>query len=148
VFLIEPEGILFLGDIDLSSFGPFYGDAWSNLEDFESSPKRVADIGARTWATFHHVGIIEDPSLFREKLDRFASRIPQRDEAILSYLERPRTVAEMISHRFLYPEHVKEPFVDAIEKRTVAQHLARLESSGRVARTAPEALSATYIRTG
>ena len=34
-FLVEPEGILFLGDIDLSSFGPFYGDAWSDLEDFE-----------------------------------------------------------------------------------------------------------------
>src|SRR4029078_11816086 len=30
VLLIEPEGVLFLGDIDLSGFGPYYGDAWSN----------------------------------------------------------------------------------------------------------------------
>ena len=42
--LVEPEGVLFLGDIDLTGFGPYYGDAWSNLADFERSLARVRDM--------------------------------------------------------------------------------------------------------
>ena len=38
------EDLLYLGDIDLSSFGPYYGDAWSDLEDFERSLARVRDM--------------------------------------------------------------------------------------------------------
>ena len=37
LFHVEPDDVLYLGDIDLSSFGPYYGDAWSSLEDFERS---------------------------------------------------------------------------------------------------------------
>ena len=39
--------MLYLGDIDLSSFGPYYGDAWSDLEDFERSLALVRAIEAR-----------------------------------------------------------------------------------------------------
>ena len=72
VLLIEPEGVLFLGDIDLSGFGPYYGDAWSNLEDFERSLQRVREIEARVWVSFHHAGVIDDRDTFVAKLDRFA----------------------------------------------------------------------------
>src|SRR5882724_1559876 len=34
VLLVEPEGVAFIGDIDLSGFGPYYGDASSSLSDF------------------------------------------------------------------------------------------------------------------
>ena len=30
-------GVFFLSDIDLTGFGPYYGDVWSDLEDFEES---------------------------------------------------------------------------------------------------------------
>ena len=30
-------GVFFLSDIDLTGFGPYYGDVWSDLEDFEAS---------------------------------------------------------------------------------------------------------------
>ena len=42
--VVEPGGIAFIGDIDLSSFGPYYGDAWSSLDDFERSLERCRDI--------------------------------------------------------------------------------------------------------
>ena len=46
-FRVEPDDVLYLGDIDLSSFGPYYGDAWCDLEDFERSPRpRARDRGA------------------------------------------------------------------------------------------------------
>ena len=37
VLLVEPQGIAFIGDFDLSSFGPYYGDASSSLEQFEAT---------------------------------------------------------------------------------------------------------------
>ena len=44
---VEPDGVLYLGDIDLSSFGPYYGDAWSDPEDFERSLALVRTIEAK-----------------------------------------------------------------------------------------------------
>ncbi|MFN2425798.1 MAG: MBL fold metallo-hydrolase [Candidatus Binatia bacterium] len=130
--LVEPEGVLFLGDIDLTGFGPYYGDAWSNLEDFERSLQRIAAIPARVWVSFHHVGVIEDDRVFREKLARFAGRIAERDAAIEQYLAEPRTIDEMVARRFLYPPHASAPFIDAVEKRTIEQHLARAVARNRI----------------
>ena len=45
--LVEPDGFLFLGDIDLTSFGPYYGDLSSSLDDFVSSIARLRDMDAR-----------------------------------------------------------------------------------------------------
>ena len=126
VLLIEPEAVLFLGDIDLSGFGPYYGDAWSNLDDFERSLQRVRDIEARVWVSFHHAGVIEDRQTFVEKLQRFAGKIAERDRNLLDFLKVPRTLREMVAHRFLYPEHADAPFIDAAEERTIQQHLDRL----------------------
>ncbi|MDX2169247.1 MAG: MBL fold metallo-hydrolase [Deltaproteobacteria bacterium] len=130
--LVEPEGVLFLGDIDLTGFGPYYGDAWSNLADFERSLARVRDIPARVWVSFHHAGVIEDRATFDAKLARFAGRIAEREAALLDYLGEPRTLAELVARRFLYPPHAEMAFVDAAERRTIAQHLERLVESGRV----------------
>jgi hypothetical protein len=35
-------GVFFLSDIDLTGFGPYYGDVWSDLEDFERRSRRCA----------------------------------------------------------------------------------------------------------
>ena len=37
------DGVFFLSDIDLTGFGPYYGDVWSDLEDFEASLAKVRD---------------------------------------------------------------------------------------------------------
>jgi glyoxylase-like metal-dependent hydrolase (beta-lactamase superfamily II) len=136
VLLIEPEGVLFLGDIDLSGFGPYYGDAWSSLEDFERSLQRLREIEARVWVSFHHAGIIDDRTTFLTKLDHFAARIAEREAALVEFLSEPRTIADMVRHRFLYRPHVDLPFIDAVEQRTVEQHLDRLLASGLVERCA------------
>lgn len=130
--LVEPEGVLFLGDIDLSGFGPYYGDAWSDLADFERSLARVREIEARIWVSFHHAGVIEDRATFLAKLDRFAGRIAEREAALLDHLAEPRTLDELVRHRFLYPAHAQLSFIDAAERRTIEQHLARLHASGHV----------------
>ena len=135
--LVEPEGVLFLGDIDLTGFGPYYGDAWSNLDDFERSLVRVRDIPARVWVSFHHAGVIEDRATFLAKLARFAARIGEREAALLAFLDAPRTLAELVAHRFLYPPHAQLSWIDAAERRTILQHLERLVGGGRVIECAP-----------
>jgi glyoxylase-like metal-dependent hydrolase (beta-lactamase superfamily II) len=137
--LVEPDGMLFLGDIDLSSFGPYYGDAWSNLGDFERSLARVRDIAARVWVTFHHVGVIEDRAAFLARLDRFTARIAEREQALLAYLAEPRTLAELVAHRFLYPRDAQLTWADGVERRTIEQHLERLTAGGRVERCGEDA---------
>ena len=141
--LVEPEGVLFLGDIDLTGFGPYYGDAWSDLEAFEASMRRVRDIPARVWVSFHHVGVVEERAAFLEKLDRFVDRIQQREAALLTYLNESRTLDDMVAHRFLYPPHAQLSFVDAAERRTIEQHLARMSRDGRVEMCGPDTYRAT-----
>lgn len=135
--LVEPEGVLFLGDIDLTGFGPYYGDAWSDLEDFERSLDLLRHIEARVWVSFHHVGVVEDPELFGSKLSAFAAKIPAREQALLDFVREPRTLDEMVAHRFLYPAHAQAAFIDPVERRTITQHLRRLTGRGAVAEIAP-----------
>ena len=134
VLLIEPEGVLFLGDIDLTGFGPYYGDAWSDLNDFERSLQRIGSIEARVWVSFHHVGVIEQRVLFEEKLSRFTAKIAERDASLLAFLREPRTLAAMVTRRFLYPAHATASFIDAAEERTIEQHLGRLLQRGQIER--------------
>jgi glyoxylase-like metal-dependent hydrolase (beta-lactamase superfamily II) len=132
--LVEPAGVLFLGDIDLTGFGPYYGDAWSNLADFERSLARVRELPARVWVSFHHAGVITERAEFLAKLDRFAGRIAERERALLDFLAAPRSLDEMVAHRFLYPPHAQLSYIDAVERRTITQHLDRFAAHGRVER--------------
>ena len=132
--LVEPEGVLFIGDIDLSSFGPYYGDAWSSLEDFEQSMRRIRDIDARVWVSSHHVGVVEDRATFLDRLERYAARIGERDQALLDFLDTPRQLSEMVAHRLLFPQEFQVPHLDAIERRAITQHLDRLLAQGQIER--------------
>ena len=142
---VEPEAILYLGDIDLSSFGPYYGDAWSDLEDFERSLVKVRAIEARHYATFHHIGVVDRPT-FVERLDRFAAVIADRERRLLAYLaEAPRTLAEIAEHRFVYRKSDPVPFAAPVERRSMSQHLARLVRQGRVHEPSPGRFRADVV---
>jgi glyoxylase-like metal-dependent hydrolase (beta-lactamase superfamily II) len=134
-FAVEPDGFVFLADVDLTSFGPYYGDLSSSLEDFEASVARLREIDARWYGTSHHVGVVEGRQAFTTALDRFTSVIHRRDDVLLELLRRPRTLADVVAHRLVYRPHVRLPFADAVERRTAVLHLARLERRGLVVRT-------------
>ncbi|MGH0036947.1 MAG: MBL fold metallo-hydrolase [Myxococcota bacterium] len=131
----DQGGALYLGDIDLSSFGPYYGDAWSDLGDFERSIARVRSREARFYVTFHHVGVV-DRRVFLERLDRFEAVIGDRERRLLAFLDTPRSLGEIVEHRFVYRPGDAVGFADAVEARSMAMHLERLERAGRVVRVA------------
>ena len=136
-FLIEPDGVMFLADIDLTGFGPYYGDAWSSIDDFERSIDRCREIDARWFVTFHHKGVIEERSALLKLLDDYEAVIERRSDAMLAYLTEPRTLDDMMRHRFVYRPHVRLTFVDAVEHRSAELHLQRFLSRGLVSEVEP-----------
>jgi glyoxylase-like metal-dependent hydrolase (beta-lactamase superfamily II) len=136
-FLIEPEGVMFLADVDLTAFGPYYGDAWSSLDDFERSLARCREIDAHTFVTFHHKGTVHGREELRRLLDDYAAAIERRERAMLDFLREPRTLDDMVAHRFIYRPHVALLFVDAVERRSAELHLERLVRRGLVTSPGP-----------
>jgi len=133
VLLVEPEGVAFIGDIDLSSFGPYYGDATSSLEQFRHTLRAVREVPAKIWVTSHHKGVITDRATFLALLEAYAEKLDRREQAIAAYLgAHPSSLDELVAQRFLYPRGYELDFVDAAERRTTSQHLAALLAAGRV----------------
>jgi glyoxylase-like metal-dependent hydrolase (beta-lactamase superfamily II) len=116
-FLIEPDGFLFVADIDLTSFGPFYGDVGSSLPDFEASMRRCREIDARWYGTAHQKGVIEGATEFSRRLDDFVGVVEKRDATLLAFLHEPRTVEEIAEHRLVYRPHVEGVHVRPVERR-------------------------------
>jgi len=140
---------VYLGDIDLSGFGPYYGDAWSDLEDFERSLERVAEfekLGARHFATFHHIGVLEGEA-FRERFTRFAAVIPQREERLLRFLDEARSLEEIAREHFIYRPESAPGFAHSVELRSMGMHLDRLEAQGRVVASSGPDASKRYTAT-
>ena len=132
VLLVEPGGIAFIGDIDLSSFGPYYGDATSSLAEFRRTLERVKDIPARVWITSHHKGVITERETFLALLKAFGGRLDAREEAIAAHLRNsPSTLEELVAHRFLYSRNVDHVWCADAERRTIWQHLGALVLNGR-----------------
>ncbi len=118
--------VFFLSDIDLTGFGPYYGDVWSDLEDFETSLQRVRAEEADYYVTFHHKGVIEGREAFVELVDAFSAVIGRRHEAMLDFLAEPHTIEEMAAHRFIYRPHVESAFVESVERRSADLHVQRM----------------------
>lgn len=135
VLLVEPHGIAFIGDIDLSSFGPYYGDATSSLAAFRQTLAAIADLPASCWITSHHKGVIRERTEFLRLLKGFTDQIRVREERLLSLLAAgPRTLAALAQARVVYRPEANELWIDSAEERSIAQHLDELILSGRVCR--------------
>lgn len=133
VLLVEPEGVAFIGDIDLTGFGPYYGDASSSLGDFRRSLKSLPDIPAKVWVTAHHRGVYTDRDLFLRDLAAYAAKLDEREQRLLDLITpSPKTLAELVEQRLLYPPGHDSPWVVDAETRSISQHLAELVSDGRV----------------
>lgn len=137
-FLVEPHGVCFVGDIDLTSFGPYYGDHWSDLEDFERAIATVREIDARWFVTFHQKGVVEGRTRFLEMLDAFAAVIGDREARLLQFLAEPRTMDDIAAHGFVYRPQNKPPFADHVERRSMGMHVARLLRDGGVVEVEPD----------
>ena len=131
--LVENVGLAFIGDIDLSGFGPYYGDATSNLADFRRTLAAVARLDARVWVTSHHRAVITDRQQFLDALAAFSAKIDQRRDRLLAMLAPgPQALDDLARQGLLYPPGHDAPWVDFAERRSIGLHLDELIADGRV----------------
>ncbi len=131
--VVESEGVAFIGDIDLTGFGPYYGDATSSLREFRRSLAEVARIDARVWVTSHHRSVITDRSKFLADLAGFAAKIDERSGKLIAYLrDGPQSLDQLVGRRLLYPPGFSLPYVESAERNSIRMHLDELLDQGIV----------------
>ncbi len=131
----ERQGLAFIADIDLSGFGPYYGDATSSLADLRASLKRLPEVEASVIVTGHHRGIYTDRARFLADLAAYADKLDARDDKLLAMLSGgPRDIASLVAERLIYPQDYQELWVEDVERRTIEQHLFSLEAIGSARR--------------
>jgi glyoxylase-like metal-dependent hydrolase (beta-lactamase superfamily II) len=126
-FIFREPGVLFLGDYDLTPFGPWYGDRDSSIQDTIASIKRLKSIPAQTWLTCHETGIFEENP--GDLWDRYLAVIDYRQNRLLDFLSEPRTMANIIDQWIVYgrPRDPRE-FYTLTEGMIMQKHLDLLIS--------------------
>lgn len=85
------------------------------------------------WVTSHHKGVVTGRAKFLALLQAYAACLDERSERLLQRLQDgPRTLAELVRMRLLYPPEAEELWIDSAERRTITLHLAELHEAGRV----------------
>ena len=124
-FFFREPGVLFMGDYDLTRFGPWYGDVYSSIEATILSMERLRRIPAKVWLTSHETGIFEDEP--GEIWDQYLSVIAERERKLLDLLEIPRTLEEIVGAWIIYGKP-REPkaFFEFGERVHMKKHLEKL----------------------
>ncbi len=129
-FFREPE-VLYLGDYDLTRFGPWYGDRDSSIEDTIASVRRLQQVPAKAWLTSHEDGCFEGDAT--EAFDAYLAVIDEREAKLLEFLARPRTMEDIVAACLVYRKP-REPkaFFEWGEGAIMDKHLERLTKTGAV----------------
>lgn len=133
-FFFREPAVLFMGDYDLSRFGPWYGDRGSSIESTIASIRRLQSIPARVWLTCHEDGIFESEpgDLWQDYL----GVIDTRETKLLELLRKPQTMAQIVNTWIVYRKP-REPaaFFAFAEEALMRKHVERLMKAGAVIQT-------------
>lgn len=130
-FFFRETGVLFMGDYDLSRFGPWYGDRESSIEDTIASIKRLQSVPARIWLTCHEDGVFEEEP--GDIWCDYLGVIDEREARLLELLKTPRSMSEIVNTWIVY-RRPREPeaFFAFAEEALMRKHIERLIKAGRV----------------
>lgn len=133
-FLVEEYNLLFAADIDLSPFGPWYGNDSSDLEQFQQSVERVRSLDAALLITSHSPPVRED---IDGRLERYGAVIEQRHELIYRLLgKKGLTLEELIDLKPIYRRHPEPARIYRFfEGNMLKKHLDLLIGRGLIRRT-------------
>lgn len=128
------EKVIFMADLDLVKFGPYYGDKASSIDDTIASLKRLAEIEADVYLVSHgKEGILDgDPA----HIERYLGVIYRREGELLDFLATgPKTIEEITGHGIIYGGHKLASGawdLSISEMAMMIKHVERLERLNRV----------------
>jgi hydroxyacylglutathione hydrolase len=131
-FFEEPQAV-FLGDYDLTRFGPWYGDRYSSIQGTVDSVRTLRQREARVWLTGHETGVFQESP--DDLWDPYLAVIWERERKLLDLLREPRTMEEVVNAWIVYGRP-REPmaFFEFGERAIMGKHLQVLETEGHVTR--------------
>lgn len=131
-FYFPDQDIIYLADLDLTPFGPWYGDAVSDLEAFWQSLARLEACPAKIYLTAHGNGIFTAAAA-RAALQGYRQVILAREAELLRRLVRPLTLEELVANRLIYRPELRPVFVyEHLERQMVRHHLTWLAKRGLI----------------
>lgn len=125
-FHLPSAGVIFLGDIDLSSFGPFYGYLDSDIEQFIMSCEKIKRLDFDIAVSSHKMLFYGRANIL-DRIDRYLEEITERDKKIIEFLETPKSLEEIIDAAIIYGKFIDpEDLYRLAEKLMLEKHLKRL----------------------
>jgi len=135
-FFFQAQGILLLGDYDLTRFGPWYGDRDSSIQETINSVECLREVPAEIWLASHEEGIFEENP--GDRWDQYVAIIHEREKKLVDHLRTPRTLDDIVEAWIIYGRP-REPkaFFEFGERVHMKKHLEKLMNEGRVIKDGP-----------
>ncbi len=131
-FFIEGASLAIITDIDLTKFGPWYGNETSDIDDFLRSIEKIKHLDSKYFLSSHTHQIYTREQVV-PMLDRFASFISRREEQIMRLLDADPCMSldRMSRYGIIYPKSSLDnnPALVLFEKKMLEKHLKRMHVS-------------------
>lgn len=126
------QGVMYVADLDLTSFGPWYAGSDGDIDCFIASCESIKAIDCDCFITGHEKGSLNRKD-FLAGLDRFIEIIDERDRKILSVLQRPLSLKEIVDQGLIYGRkyHV-DAWIYMWEFLMIKKHVRRMIARGQI----------------
>ncbi|TFG29934.1 MBL fold metallo-hydrolase [Candidatus Thorarchaeota archaeon] len=131
-FGINDLDTLFLVDIDLTRFGPWYGNRVSDIEDFKTSVEKVIEIQPKMGISSHLINPITEG--LDDRLRKFRGVFDERESRIMRNISNGiDSIEELAKMPTIYPRIPMDVYY-AFEIFMIEKHIELLEKNGVISR--------------
>ncbi|HMF30970.1 MAG TPA: MBL fold metallo-hydrolase [Candidatus Lokiarchaeia archaeon] len=133
-FLFPQQRAVYSPDIDLTTWGPWYGGSDSNIDLFINSARALLFLDVDWIITGHEAGIVSKVD-YATQVEDYLAIIDRREDLILDALQTPMSLDQLTAKGIIYggSQYVEQdPWVFAWEKVSLVHHLERALQQGRV----------------
>lgn len=121
---------ILLVDIDLTEFGPWYGNTVSNLGDFKRSIAHIIQLQPEMGVSSHLLDPVTDD--LEEQLKWYMAFFEKRDDEILKHIANGKdTIKELAQIPIIYPR-IPHPVYHVFEEFMIDKHIELLTKNDRV----------------
>jgi glyoxylase-like metal-dependent hydrolase (beta-lactamase superfamily II) len=129
-FGINGMETMLLVDIDLTRFGPWYGNKVSDIEDFKASIQQVIDLDPQIGISSHLLDPVTED--LDERLQTYLSIFDTRENRIVENISKGYDTVELLSKKpTIYPRIPRNAYL-VFEQFMIEKHLEILIKDGKI----------------